>query len=166
MNRKEYLTYLLATMLLLSIFFHSISYYSLLLAIPLFAAAYTQKRPFLPLLSLSVATLYFPFFISGASMDDVFSLILFFSTLMVPLVLYWAVILIPELEIGWKATTVAASYFSLTVALFYIIPFLLGVYEFFMDSPHLGPQALLIIALGLILALSYQFVLEFNPTRR
>lgn len=162
MKGKKFVTHLLGSILVLSTLYHSETFYSVLVFIPFLLVSYSvhreKTRYIFP--SLIFTTIFISFFISAGSMNELFSLIIFLITFGVPLFIFWLVVLLDESKIRLKPLGAAFSYVFLTSLIFYLLPVLLGFSDFIITEGNRGPQILLFLGTGMLVAVPYHIILE------
>jgi len=164
MRRKKFLTHILGSILILSTIYHSDIYYSISVFIPFLIVSYSvhQEKSRLIFPSLIFATLFSTFFITAGSMNEIFSLSIFLISFALPLFVFWLVVLLDELEIKFFPLVTGLSYVFFTVLAFYLIPEVLGLSEFILSPGNRGPQILLFLGVGMIVAVPYHIILDRN----
>ncbi|MBS3781953.1 MAG: hypothetical protein KGY68_05030 [Candidatus Thermoplasmatota archaeon] len=164
MKKKDFVTHILGSLLVLSSIYHSYTLYSLLVVVPLFLVSYStnQEKERLVFPSLVLATILSTYFISAGNMNEIFSLLLFSITFAFPLFLYWVVALQEEMDIRLKPIGIALSYVLFTALLFYVLPELLGISVFILSPRNRIPQTLMVLGSGMILAIPYHVILEIK----
>jgi len=164
MKKKEFLTHILGSLLVLSTIYHSHTLYSLFIAVPLLLISYSvhQEKGTFVLPSLILATILSPFFISSGSMNEIFSLLIFSLTFALPLTIYWVIVLLRETEFRLKPVGIALSYVLFTALLFYLLPELLDISEFILSPENRVPQTLIFLGSGMIIAIPYHVILEIR----
>ncbi len=165
-SSKDPMIHLLGVLIVVSTFYHSNDYHSLLVSVPIFLTSFSfyKSIEWLKIPALCATTLYAPFTMTTGGMDEFFSLLVFSVSFLIPVVIYWVLVLGSELHlhINSKGVVFAVSYLVFTVLFFYLIPFILGISEFFLSAENRGAQALLLIGFGLVLVLPYQIVMEIR----
>lgn len=109
---------------------------------------------------LITATIAFVYFIPTISLKDTTSLSIYILTFVLPLIVYWSLILavLPTFEL--KASTFAVSYFLLVLILFFALVFVLNVNEYLLAAGNEAPQALVLSASALIVFIPYHLALK------
>ncbi len=165
-SSKDPTIHLLGVLIVVSTFYHSNDYHSLLVSVPIFLTSLSVYKDidWLKMPALCVATLYAPFTMTTGGMGEFFNLIIFSASFLIPVVIYWVMVLGSELHIhiNRKGVILAVSYLVFTIFLFYLIPLFLGISEFFLSPENRGAQALLLIGFGLALVLPYQITMEIR----
>ncbi|MBS3816694.1 MAG: hypothetical protein KGY76_03930 [Candidatus Thermoplasmatota archaeon] len=164
MKAKKITAHLLGSILVLSTIYHSETLYSLLVVIPFLLVSYCvhrEKNRFV-FPSLLFVTLFTPFFISAGSLNELFSLFIFLISFAVPLLIYWLVVLLDEPKIRLRPLGIALSYVFMTGLLFYLLPALLGISDFIISAENRGPQTLLFLGTGMLIAVPYHMILEMK----
>ncbi len=164
MKKKEFLTHILGSLLILSTIYHSHTLYSVLISVPFLLISYSihQEKEELLLPSLILATILSPFFISAGSMNEIFSLLTFSLTFGLPLSIYWVIVLLKETEFRLKPVGIALSYVLFTALLFYLLPELLDISEFILSPENRVPQTLIFFGSGMMIAVPYHVILEIR----
>ncbi len=164
MKKHDLIIHILGTILVLSTLHYSSTPYSLIAVLPFALVSYSierdEERLLLP--SLILATLVPSFFLTTGSMNELFSLIVFSIVFGIPLFLYWTFTLLEKTEIGLKAAGAALTYVLITCLIFYLLPELLGISEFIFSPENTGPQTLMFLGSGMIVALPFHVILELK----
>lgn len=156
---KNLPVHVFGALIIISVFYHSTSIFSLLVSIPVLLISYSveQEIEWLSLLSLSMGTLYIPFFVSFGSMNEVLFFLAFLITFLLPLSIYWILVLSTEIdfEIGWKGLGFMISYPISIVLVFYLLSFSPRLADYLFSPEYKGPQAIILVGLGLLLIIPY-----------
>lgn len=164
MKKNNQIIHILGTILVLSTLYHSLTLYSLIAVPPFALVSYSierdEERLLLP--SLILATLVPSFFVAAESMNELFSLLVFSIAFGIPLFLYWIFTLLNKTEIRWRPASVALTYVLITSLIFYLLPELLGISDFIFSPENTGPQTLMFLGSGMIVALPFHVLLELK----
>ncbi len=161
---RRLLPHILGSLLVISTIYHSDTFYSLLVAIPIFLISYfmeSEKDRFLfPALIITASVQFF--FITSSSVNELFALIFFGVSFAFPLFLYWVVVLGAVSEIELKPSIVSGSYVIFTFALFYLLPELMEVSKFILGKQNEGVQILLFLGAAMLMGVIYHAALEIR----
>ncbi len=114
------------------------------------------------LVGLGAVSLLVPYFVSSHSMGELFPLIIFIITLVTPLVAYWGLtlscVVVPE-----PVATIGSIVYTIMVLLtFYIFTLFFRIGEYILDPGNMAPQALMLIALSLLVLMPYYIYVELR----
>ncbi len=171
MKVREGLIHLLGAFLAVSIIYLSVSTSLVLIpisALALVSIAVWRGISTLKYTSIIAVTLSFPFFFQRFRMSDLEGLVFYSIVFLLPLVLYWALVLFPPeiLHVNKKALMVSVSYVGTSLALFYALLFAFQVQDFILREEYPGPQALVLLASTLIMTVVYRLGIGWLNQRR
>ncbi|MGM0510402.1 MAG: hypothetical protein ACQESD_04665 [Thermoplasmatota archaeon] len=164
MDSKEVQINLIAGIFMVALLYHSEGYFPLITLIPLglVSIGYHFDRESLKNIGLAASTITVAVFLKNYSMGDLYSLLIFIPTLIVPLNVYWGAVLSPRSSNDITTSLVALSYLALVPTVFYLLIFLLKIDTYVLSVENLAPQALILSALAAILFIPYHKLSEIE----
>ena len=165
MSERSILVHLIGAILAVSAIIHSYEgYTSFLLLLPfiLISVSVELKEDKYSMMILAGASLILPYFFDQNYMTDYFSIAIFITTFIAPFIIYWIVILSTTINLNSKGLLLSASYFGLSISLFYSIIFLLNISDFILAEENGGPQALVLIGSILLAMIPFHIWLSFK----
>jgi len=160
--RKE-IVHLIGGFLIVSSFYHSdMGLLSLLTIIPIVSVSIGVDKEvyWVQYTGLIIATLLSSYLITHKGLANIFYLIQFITSFVLPLVIYWKVVLSFDLHFDPKASVLGASYFSVTVITFYGLIEFLNVSDYILSVENPGPMALAFGAVTLLVLIPYYIVVS------
>lgn len=164
MDSREVQINLIAGIFMVALLYHSNGFFPLVMLIPLglVSTGYHLDRESLKTIGLAASTITLAVFLKTYSMGDLYSLLIFIPTLIVPLNVYWATVLSPRSSNDFTVSLIAISYFALVPMIFYLSIFLLKIDAYVLSVENLAPQALILAALAAILFIPYHKLSEIE----
>jgi len=155
---KKELTHLIGGLLMLSSYYHSSrGFLPLLTIIPILMVSFAteKEKNQLEYIGLVGTTLLSGFFITHTTLGNTISLSLFILFFVLPLTIYWILVLSSELYFDLKAASIAISYFGVTIISFYALINYLNISEFIFAEGNTGPMALSFSAMVIVVLLPF-----------
>ncbi len=165
MNTRDAMIHALGAAIVLSVLYHSREgYLALVVILPVVMVSLGQRieNKGIQIAGLGIVSLFVPYLISSYSMGELFPLIIFIITLVIPLVAYWGLTLscttVPE-----PVSAVNSAIYTVIVLLtFYIFTFTFDVGEYILDTGNMAPQALMLTAFSLLVLIPYYIYVELR----
>ncbi|MFW6141486.1 MAG: hypothetical protein ACOC53_02880 [Candidatus Saliniplasma sp.] len=155
---KKNMVHLLGGFLIFSSFYHSnMDLMPVMTIIPILLVSFAveKERDELQSIGLIAATMVSSYFIIQMSLGNTLYLLLFTLSFVLPLTLYWKVVLSFDLHFDLKASILAVSYFSVTIITFYLIIYYLNVGEYILSEGGFGAMALVFSAATILVLLPF-----------
>ncbi len=165
MNERNILIHLLGIILSISAILHSFdNYWTVIIVIPYIIVSISVKLNLekISVIPLTAGTLIIPFFISPNSMNDFIPITIFIITFITPLMIYWILVLTPTINFNQKGIFLTASYFCLSIIVFYSMTSIFNITDYILAEENSGPQALVLIGSALIAMIPYHIWLTFK----
>jgi len=165
MNERNVLIHLLGIILSISAILHSFdNYWTVLIIIPYIIVSISVELEFekISIISLVAGTLITPFFINPNFMVDFIPITIFIITFIIPVIVYWILVLSPTINFNRKGIFLTASYFGLSIIMFYSVIFIFNISDYILAEENAGPQALVLISSALLAMIPYHIWLTFK----
>ncbi len=135
--------------LILSVLYNSDKGYTpLIVVLPVIMVSMGErlKHDHLKIAGLAIFSLLIPYTVDAGAMNETIPIILFVSTLALPLIHYWRSALSPVLGLDYIAAATSVVYFASVFIVFYLLIISLKVDEYLLDVTNVAPQSLVLIA--------------------
>lgn len=155
--RGKYIHFM-GALVVLSVIYNSYSdIISLLVVIPVFitSAGVWEKVEEVKIGGLVGTTLFISYLVEPSSMNDIWTLLTYIISTVLPILAYWMIVLKVDLFFDLKASIAASTYFVSTMVLFYSILILTEVDEYLLEAGNNAPQSLVLTAVVLLLFIPF-----------
>ncbi|MGM0405537.1 MAG: hypothetical protein ACQEQM_05285 [Thermoplasmatota archaeon] len=155
---KKELTHLLGGFLIISSFFNSdMGLLPVMNIIPILLVSFgvENEKENVQYIGLISMTLLSSFLIIPAGLGNTTFMLLFIISFVLPLMVYWKVVLSFDLHFDLKASVLGMVYFIFTVITFYALIYLLNINEFILAAENTGPMALAFSATVILVLLPF-----------
>lgn len=165
MKTRNIIIHFLGGLIVLSSVYHSEhNFLSLILIAPisLSSLGIHLDKPELYLSGLVATSLIGPLLLAQHGMEDIVTLTIFVFTFLLPLLIYWGVVLSEKISFDLLAALTAAFYILACLLLFYFLIFMTNVNEYLLSIGNKAPQTLVLIASALIVYIPIHALTYFN----
>ncbi|MFO8110190.1 MAG: hypothetical protein R6U17_06715 [Thermoplasmata archaeon] len=120
-------------------------------------AVYLEKRA-AAFPGLILVSILLPHSIGTVGLDEFYPLLFYVAVFIIPLMIYWSVVLSDEFFTNKITTAVSVSYFASVPVIFYSIVVYGGLQEYLLVSGNQGPQALVLSGCAALIYLVYDLI--------